>query len=77
MISLQIWERVLAELPDVYDAIERGDYDDLREWLRVELHRHGRKWTPTETLARVVGGPIDAAPYLRYLREKHGAPAAA
>ena len=77
VISLQIWERVLEDLPDVEDAIERGEYDELRAWLGETLHRHGRKFTPKETLARIVGGPIDAGPYLRYLKEKHGAPAAA
>jgi carboxypeptidase Taq len=77
VISLQIWERVLEELPDVYDAIERGEYAELRAWLGERLHRHGRKFLPKETLERVVGGPIDAGPYLRYLKEKHGAPAAA
>jgi carboxypeptidase Taq len=77
VISLQIWERVLEDLPDVYDAIERGEYGELREWLRERLHRHGRKYLPKEMLARIVGGPIDAAPYLRYLKEKHGAPATA
>jgi carboxypeptidase Taq len=77
VMSVQIWERVLEDLPDVYDAIERGDYDELREWLRDKLHRHGRKLLPKEMLANIVGGPIDAGPYLRYLKEKHGAPAAA
>ena len=37
----------------------------------------GRKFTPQETLERVVGGPIDAAPYVRYLKDKLGALAAA
>jgi carboxypeptidase Taq len=77
VMSLQIWERVLEELPDLYDSIERGEFGELREWLRERLHRHGRKFSPKETLARVAGGPIDADPYLRYLKEKHGAPAAA
>jgi carboxypeptidase Taq len=77
VISLQIWERVLEDIPDVYDAIERGEYSELREWLRDRLHRHGRKFLPKEMLAKIVGGPIDAGPYLRYLKEKHGAPAAA
>jgi carboxypeptidase Taq len=77
VISLQIWERVLEDMPDVYDAIERGEYDELREWLRDRLHRHGRKFLPKEMLAKIVGGSIDAGPYLRYLKEKHGAPAAA
>jgi carboxypeptidase Taq len=77
VLSLQIWERVLEELPDLYDSIERGEFGELREWLRDRLHRHGRKFSPKETLAKIVGGPIDAGPYLRYLEEKHGAPTAA
>ena len=77
VMSLQIWERVLEELPDLQDSLERGEFGDLREWLRDKLHRHGRKFTPKEALARIVGGPIDAGPYLRYLKEKHGATATA
>jgi carboxypeptidase Taq len=71
VMSLQIWERVLEEIPDLYDQFERGEFAALREWLRDRLHRHGRKFTPAETLEKVVGGPIDPEPYLRYLREKH------
>jgi carboxypeptidase Taq len=77
VMSLQIWERVLEDLPELTDQFERGEFGELRGWLREHLHRHGRKFTPKATLARVAGGPIDAGPYLRYLKEKHGAPAAA
>src|SRR4051794_36209122 len=72
VISAQIWERVTADLPDLYDQFEQGEFTSLREWLRDNLHVHGRKFTPTETLERVVGGPIDPDPYLRYLRDKLG-----
>lgn len=77
VMSLQIWERILDEIPDLHDSIERGEFAELKEWLRERLHRHGRKFTPSEALARIVGGPIDAGPYLRYLKEKHGAAATA
>jgi carboxypeptidase Taq len=73
VMSVQIWERVLQEIPELYEQFERGEFAPLREWLRERLHRHGRKFTPEETLAKVVGGPIDPGPYLRYLKEKHGA----
>jgi carboxypeptidase Taq len=73
LISLQIWEKALADLPDLYEQFERGEFGALREWLRENLHRHGRKFTPRETLERVVGTPrIDPAPYVRYLRAKLG-----
>lgn len=72
VMSLQIWERLREDLPELDEQIERGEFEDLREWLGDKIHRHGRKFTPVETLARVVGGPMDAGPYLRYLTEKHG-----
>jgi len=71
LISAQIWDRIAVELPDLPDAIEAGDFAPLRDWLRENLHRHGRKFTPAETLERVVGTQqIDPEPYVRYLREK-------
>jgi carboxypeptidase Taq len=72
VMSVQIWERALEDLPDLVEGFERGEFAPLREWLGEAVHRHGRKYLPAETLERVVGGPIDAGPYLRYLREKHG-----
>jgi carboxypeptidase Taq len=77
IISVQIWEKVLSELPDLPDQFEQGEFGQLHDWLRTRLYSLGRKFTPQETLERVVGGPIDAAPYIRYLKEKLGALAAA
>ena len=47
-------------------------FGPLREWLRDNLHRYGRKFTPQEMLQRVAGAPLDAGPYLGYLRDKVG-----
>jgi carboxypeptidase Taq len=77
IISVQIWEKVLSEIPDLPEQFEQGEFGQLHEWLRDRLYDLGRKFTPQETLERVVGGPIDAAPYVRYLKDKLGALAAA
>jgi carboxypeptidase Taq len=71
LISAQIWEKITADLPDLDDSFEEGEFGPLRDWLREHLHRHGRKFTPGETLERVVGtAEIDPEPYVRYLRDK-------
>jgi carboxypeptidase Taq len=77
VIGLQIWERVQADLPEVDEQFARGEFDPLHDWLREHVYRHGRKYLPLELLERVVGGGMDAEPYIRYLREKLGALAAA
>ena len=72
IISAQIWEKALAALPDLYAQFERGEFMPLREWLRDNLHKHGRKYTPKETMQKVVGGPIAVGSYVRYLKSKLG-----
>jgi carboxypeptidase Taq len=70
VISLQLWERATSELGDFDGEFERGEFDSLREWLREHVHRWGRAFEPAELLEQIVGGPLDAEPYLAYLREK-------
>jgi carboxypeptidase Taq len=70
VISVQIWERAVEDLGDLDERFERGEFGDLREWLREHLYRLGARYTPQETIERVTGSRIDAQPYVRYLREK-------
>jgi carboxypeptidase Taq len=72
VIGAQIWERVRTDLPDVDERIGRGELDGIREWLVEHLYRHGRKFTPRETVERVTDAPLDVQPYLGYLRGKFG-----
>ena len=67
---VQLWERATSELGDLDSDFERGEFGTLREWLREHVHRWGRAFEPAELLQRVVGGPLDAEPYLAYLRAK-------
>jgi carboxypeptidase Taq len=70
VVSAQIWQRVRAEFPDLDEQFARGEFLELREWLRENLHQYGRKFTPKETIARIAGGPIDPEPFLRYVTAK-------
>ena len=72
IISCQVWEQARTALPDLDRQFERGEFMALREWLRDNIHRHGRKYTPGEILQRVAGGPIKVGPYVKYLQAKFG-----
>ncbi len=72
VISGQLWERVRRELPDLDDQMRAGEFGGLRDWLRENVHRHGRKYLPRELLERTVGGGLDPKPLLGYLRAKYG-----
>ena len=71
--SVQIFERVRADLPELDEQFARGEFTPLREWFRDHLYVHGRKFTPQETLEKASGSRLDAAPYVRYLKSKYAA----
>jgi carboxypeptidase Taq len=72
LISLQLWERINADIPDLEDQIRRGEFAALLGWLRDHIHRHGAKFEPQELVQRVTGSKIDPEPYVRYLQTKYG-----
>jgi carboxypeptidase Taq len=74
IVSAQLWERARTAMPDLPGQLARGEFLPLREWLRDNLHRHGRKFTPKETLQRAAGADhVDVGPYVTYLRAKFSA----
>jgi carboxypeptidase Taq len=70
VLSVQIWEKMVGDIPDLNDQIANGQLEALRAWLGANVHWSGSKFTPAETIRRVVGAPLDPAPYLRYLEAK-------
>src|SRR3954447_20351475 len=70
VVSVQLWQRAEADLGDLDEQFERGEFSQLREWLRENVHRHGRAFTPQELLQRITGSGMDAGPYLGYLERK-------
>ncbi len=72
IVACQLWAKILIEIPDLEAQIASGDFDALRQWLRVHIHQHGRKFTSGELLQRVLGGGIEVEPFLRYLQGKFG-----
>lgn len=71
-ISVQLWEAALKSVPGIPKDIEQGRTASLLGWLRENVHRHGKKLTAPELVLRATGRPIEAEPYLRYLRAKYG-----
>ncbi len=72
LVSAQIWEAIMKDIPDLENQIERGEFSGLLSWLREKIHRHGMKFPPQELVEKVTGSTITPQPYLRYLKRKFG-----
>jgi carboxypeptidase Taq len=73
LVSVQLWERMQADMPDMDEKIERGEFANILGWLREKVHRHGAKYEPQDLIQRVTGSKINPQPYVRYLQSKFGA----
>src|SRR5207247_366864 len=73
LIGAQLMEKIRADIPDLDAQFERGQFADLLCWLRRNVHRHGRKFTPNELMERATGKPLTAAPWIAYVQQKFGA----
>jgi carboxypeptidase Taq len=70
LMAAQLWDALAAQLPDVEADIAAGNFAPLREWLRDNVHRHGRKFTSRELLRRATGEELKVEPWLEYLQAK-------
>jgi carboxypeptidase Taq len=70
LIGAQLMEKIRTEIRDLDGHIERGEFEVLLNWLRTNVYRHGRKFTPNELMERVTGKPLTPGPWIAYVRQK-------
>ena len=71
LISAQLWECILKDIPNLPSQIEEGEFTALLSWLREKIHNPGSRYEPQELVQRVTGRKIDPQPYIRYLNQKY------
>ncbi len=70
LVSVQIWERMRQDIPDIDAQLEKARFDGLLAWLREHVHVFGAKYEPQELMVKVTGSKITPEPYMRYLETK-------
>ncbi len=70
LYAAAFFEAAEQSIPDLSDAIARGDFEPLRSWLRERIHSQGKRYR-AETLAeRITGEPLGPEPFVRHLEGK-------
>lgn len=72
VLSVQIFDEAMRQHPEIVSGMERGEFATLREWLRENIHQHGKRYEPDQLIERATGRAMETAPYLRYLNDKFG-----
>ncbi len=72
LVSAQLFDIAKNEIPNLEARIAAGSFGELLDWLRENVHRHGRKRTATRILNDVTGTDLSADNWLAYIRRKYG-----
>ncbi|MBN1887604.1 MAG: carboxypeptidase M32 [Thermoflexales bacterium] len=72
LLAAQLFERIRLDLPGLDAHVEAGQFAPLLDWLRQHVYCHGAKFTPADLIQRVTGQPLQAGPFVRYLKAKYG-----
>lgn len=71
LYAAQFYEAAVAQDPSIDEELAEGKTDTLLAWLRKNIHQHGRKFTASELVHRVTGGPLSHKPFTRYASAKY------
>ncbi|MCG5057534.1 MAG: carboxypeptidase M32 [Limnoraphis sp. WC205] len=72
LISAQFYEAAIVYDPEIPVEIERGNFQRLQDWLKLNIYQHGRKYTAQELIERVTGNGLSIDPFMNYIRNKYG-----
>jgi len=70
--SAQLYAAAVRHEPAMVEELAGGNYGRLLAWMREKVHRHGRRYSPTELIERATGEPTRAIYFLDYLKGKYG-----
>lgn len=70
LYAAQLWETINGKIKNLDEQIGKGEFGELREWLRKNIHVHGRRYGAGELCRKVTGKALNADALLRHLEGK-------
>lgn len=70
LYAAQFFEKAKRDVPNLDRETAAGRLMPLLEWLRENIHRHGRLYMAEDLVKRITGRPLSVEPLARYLEEK-------
>ena len=72
LMAAQLFAAAEERIQGLHDQLARGEFGPLREWLALDVHRHGRRLSADDILRHSTGSGLSVEPWLFYAKEKFG-----
>ncbi|MFB6166964.1 MAG: carboxypeptidase M32 [Candidatus Nanohaloarchaea archaeon] len=71
VIAAQLFEAARNDIEGLKGKISEGEFDDLQDWLRENIHSAGKRYPTGELIEKVTGSKPGAEPFLDYIKSKY------
>ena len=68
--AAQFYQKAEADLDDLPLQISTGNFKPLLDWLRTNIHRHGRRWYSEDLCRELTGEGLNLSYFLDYVKNK-------
>ena len=72
LYAAQFFAKAKEDMPDMEKKFAAGDFSVLKNWLRKNIHSHGRRYSAEDLVKKVTGKPLSQEPMMTYLKSKFG-----
>ncbi|OJI08952.1 MAG: carboxypeptidase M32 [Candidatus Vogelbacteria bacterium CG10_big_fil_rev_8_21_14_0_10_49_38] len=71
--AAQMHHQMKKDLPDLDRRLTEGDFRSINDWLKHQIHRHGKTYPARQLIKQISGEELSARFFTNYLKEKYGA----
>jgi carboxypeptidase Taq len=69
--AAQFFEQAELEIKGLAGQIERGEFAQLLQWLRQEVHNFGRRYRSEELCKEITGRGLNFGSFMKYVEQKY------
>lgn len=73
LYAAQFYEAAKKSIRGLEGMYAKGKFAPIREWLRTNIHIHGKRYTADELVKKVTGKKLSAEAFATYLEKKYRA----
>jgi len=71
--AAQFFDKAKEDIPELVNQIEQGNMMELLNWLRTNIHQHGKLYSADQLCKNITGKSLDFSHFMNYAKEKYGA----
>lgn len=71
LYAAQFYHQAKKDIPELEKQITLGNPKPLREWLRENIHQHGKYYTASDLIKEVTGEKLNSNYFINYIKQKY------